>query len=664
MTPMKLNHHTRVSILVIVVAAVLLELNTVVDFVSTRRSFNEQLTVKAQRDLNESHRIARIKEEVENAVAAALPEIERQADEVDIDTLRQVLRQLSLSQPQIVGVTVGFVPGKAAHGAVGGAAIKSQQAGQDATGGEGLFGLYLYENGDDMSGDKSMRLVDQRLDIDYTQRPWYARALQSDGYWSEPYEGRYTFLLMCSYSLPVRNAAGQTVAVLAADVPLRELSQMAAQFYDNQQRAALRNGLLHLLGLLLLGFIVVRAVAHLRRLQAVNAEKERIAGELRVAHDIQQSMIPKTFPGFPERDDVELYATLTPAREVGGDFYDFLIRGDQLFFCIGDVTGKGVPAALLMTVMRSLFRTEAGRAAENGGADGSGAATLSQHTGQAAAIVARMNALLCEEQSSGYFVTMFVGVLHLTTGALDYCNAGHEQPTLGGDPLDIKHNLPVGALSTWHYEGQQARLHAGDTLFLYTDGLNEARDRHERPLSRRRVLKQARQSSALSPRQLVELMSCDAQRHVGSAEQSDDITLMAIRWHGGNTLTLRTDGGDLHQLEAFVEAVGSRARLSDHETPRLRLAVEEAVTNVIRYAHATSIRLDSEVRDGVLHVTLTDDGQPFDPTQAPDVDTTVPADQRVEGGLGILFMRRMSDALTYRREGERNVLTIKKKISI
>ncbi len=664
MTPMKLNHHTRVSILVIVVAAVLLELNTVVDFVSTRRSFNEQLTVKAQRDLNESHRIARIKEEVENAVAAALPEIERQADEVDIDTLRQVLRQLSLSQPQIVGVTVGFVPGKAAHGAVGGAAIKSQQAGQDATGGEGLFGLYLYENGDDMSGDKSMRLVEQRLDIDYTQRPWYARALQSDGYWSEPYEGRYTFLLMCSYSLPVRNAAGQTVAVLAADVPLRELSQMAAQFYDNQQRAALRNGLLHLLGLLLLGFIVVRAVAHLRRLQAVNAEKERIAGELRVAHDIQQSMIPKTFPGFPERDDVELYATLTPAREVGGDFYDFLIRGDQLFFCIGDVTGKGVPAALLMTVMRSLFRTEAGRAAENGGADGSGAATLSQHTGQAAAIVARMNALLCEEQSSGYFVTMFVGVLHLTTGALDYCNAGHEQPTLGGDPLDIKHNLPVGALSTWHYEGQQARLHAGDTLFLYTDGLNEARDRHERPLSRRRVLKQARQSSALSPRQLVELMSCDAQRHVGSAEQSDDITLMAIRWHGGNTLTLRTDGGDLHQLEAFVEAVGSRARLSDHETPRLRLAVEEAVTNVIRYAHATSIRLDSEVRDGVLHVTLTDDGQPFDPTQAPDVDTTVPADQRVEGGLGILFMRRMSDALTYRREGERNVLTIKKKISI
>ena len=647
---MKLNHHTRVSILVIIVAALLLELNTIVDFVSTRRSFNEQLTEKAQRDLNESHRIARIKEEVENAVAAALPEIERQADEVDIDTLRQVLRQLSLSQPQIVGVTVGFMPGKAAHGAVGGAAIKSQQAGQDATGGEGLFGLYLYENGDDMGGDKSMRLVEQRLDIDYTQRPWYARALQSNGYWSEPYEGRYTFLLMCSYSLPVRNAAGQTVAVLAADVPLRELSQMAAQFYDNQQRAALRNVLLHLLGLLLLGFIVVRAVTHLRRLQAVNTEKERIAGELRLARDIQQSMIPKTFPGFPERDDVELFATLTPAREVGGDFYDFLIHDDRLFFCIGDVTGKGVPAALLMTVMRSMFRTEARQTA------------VAADTSQAADIVSRMNALLCDEQTSGYFVTLFVGVLHLTTGMLDYCNAGHERPALGGEPLDIRHNLPVGALPAWQYEGQQARLHAGDTLFLYTDGLSEARDSSERPLARCNVLKMARQWAYLTPRQLVERMADAARSHAGSAEQSDDITLLAIRWQGGNTLTLRTDGGDLHQLEAFVEAVGSRARLSDYETPRLRLAVEEAVTNVIRHAHANSIRLDSEVRDGVLLVTLTDDGRPFDPTHAPSVDTAVPADQRVEGGLGILFMRHMSDALVYKREEGRNVLTIKKMI--
>jgi sigma-B regulation protein RsbU (phosphoserine phosphatase) len=452
---------------------------------------------------------------------------------------------------------------------------------------------------------------------------------------------------------------------------------MAAQFYENQQRAVLRNTLLHLLGLLLLGFIVYRAVAYLRRLQTMSAEKERIAGELRVAHDIQQSMIPKTFPGFPERDDLELYARLTPAREVGGDFYDFLIRDERLYFCVGDVTGKGVPAALLMTVMRALFRTEAGRE----DSEGSETATVSQHTGQAAAIVQRLNAAMCEDQSNGYFVTMFVGVLDLTTGELDYCNAGHERPILLkvkgkvqsekfataedslATALDNKRNLPVGALPDWQYEGQQVQLTAGEMLFLYTDGLNEARDTHERPLSRDRVLSLARQHSDEMPRRFVELMEQAAHDHAAGAEQSDDITLMALRWLGSNRLELQTDGSDLALLEGFVEQVAGRAHLSDYETPRLRVAVEEAVTNVISYAHATSIVLTAEVRDAVLRLTVTDDGQPFDPTTAPMADTSIPADQREEGGLGILFIRRMSDALEYRRENGRNVLTIKKNIS-
>lgn len=640
---MKLKQQTRLSILVIVVAALLLEANTALEFFSTRRSFNEQLTEKAQRDLNGSHRIAKVKQEVEAAVSTALPAMERLAVEMDTDSLRQAMRQLVFSQEQIVGVSLGFVPGYV-HGNVG-----AQQT-------DGArFGLYVYEEGE----GKAMRLKEPTYDIDYTQRPWFERALGSNGYWSEPYEGKYSYVLMCSYSLPVHGAHGQTVAVLSADVPLRELSQMAAQFYENQQRAVLRNTLLHLLGLLLLGFIVYRAVAYLRRLQTMSAEKERIAGELRVAHDIQQSMIPKTFPGFPERDDLELYAQLTPAREVGGDFYDFLIRDERLYFCVGDVAGKGVPAALLMTVMRALFRTEAGR-------EMSEAATESQHTGQAAAIVQGLHAAMCEEQTDGYFVTMFVGVLDLTTGELDYCNAGHEKPIVLSEKiataLDSKRNLPVGALPGWQFEGQQVLLTAGEMLFLYTDGLNEARDAHDRPLSRDRVLSLARQHSDETPRHLVELMEAAAHNHAAGIEQSDDITLMALRWLGSNRLELQTDGSDLALLEGFVEQVARRAHLSDYETPRLRVAVEEAVTNVIGYAHATSIVLTSEVRDAVLRLTVTDDGQPFDPTTAPMADTSIPADQREEGGLGILFIRRMSDALEYRRENGRNVLTIKKRI--
>jgi serine phosphatase RsbU (regulator of sigma subunit) len=657
---MKLKQQTRLSILVIVVAALLLEANTALEFFSTRRSFNEQLTEKAQRDLNESHRIAKVKQEVEAAVGAALPAMERLAVEMDTDSLRHAMRQLVFSQEQIVGVSLGFVPGYV-HGGVG-----AQQP-------DGArLGLYVYEDGE----GKDMHLKEPTYDIDYTQRPWFERALGSNGYWSEPYEGKYSYVLMCSYSLPVHGAHGQTVAVLSADVPLRELSQMAAQFYENQQRAVLRNTLLHLLGLLLLGFIVYRAVAYLRRLQTMSAEKERIAGELRVAHDIQQSMIPKTFPGFPERDDLELYAQLTPAREVGGDFYDFLIRDERLYFCVGDVAGKGIPAALLMTVMRALFRTEAGRnlseklkvkSEKFATADGSEKLT-------AAAIVQGLHAAMCEEQTDGYFVTMCVGGLDLTTGELDYCNAGHEKPIVLSEKLidkneklatalDSKRNLPVGALPSWQFEGQQVQLTAGEMLFLYTDGLNEARDAHDRPLSRDRVLSLARQHSDETPRHLVELMEAAAHNHAAGIEQSDDITLMVLRWLGSNRLELQTDGSDLALLEGFVEQVARRAHLSDYETPRLRVAVEEAVTNVISYARATSIVLTSEVRDAVLRLTVTDDGQPFDPTTAPMADTSIPADQREEGGLGILFIRRMSDALEYRRENGRNVLTIKKNIS-
>lgn len=637
---MKLKQQTRLSILVIVLAAVLLEANTALEFFSTRRSFNEQLTEKAQRDLNGSHRIAQVKQQVEAAVSATLPAIERMAVEMDTDSLRQAMRQLVISQEHIVGVSLGFVP-EYIH----------RDFGAKQTDGA-RFGLYVYQNGE----GKDMQLKEPKYDIDYTQRPWYERALGSNGYWSEPYEGKYSYVLMCSYSLPVHGAHGQTVAVLSADVPLRELSQMAAQFYENQQRAVLRNTLLHLLGLLLLGFIVYRAVAYLRRLQTMSAEKERIAGELRVAHDIQQSMIPKTFPGFPKRDDVELYACLTPARQVGGDFYDFLIRDERLYFCVGDVTGKGVPAALLMTVMRSLFRTNASRESE------------------AVSIVQQLNTAMCEEQTDGYFATMFVGVLDLTTGQLDYCNAGHERPIILSEKikvksekmataLDSKRNLPVGALPGWQFEGQQVQLTAGEMLFLYTDGLNEARDAHDRPLSRDRVLSLARQHSDETPRHLVELMEAAAHNHAAGIEQSDDITLMALRWLGSNRLELRTDGSDLALLEGFVEQVARRAHLSDYETPRLRVAVEEAVTNVISYARATSIVLTSEVRDSVLWLTVTDDGQPFDPTTAPMADTSIPADQREEGGLGILFIRRMSDALEYRRENGRNILTIKKNIS-
>jgi len=657
---MKLKQHTKLSIIVIVIAAVLLELTTAVQYFTTRQGISEQLTEKAQRDLNESVRIAKIKQEVEHAVDSALPDIRDELNGIDIDTLQQLLYNLLVSQRQIVGVSIAFEPGYIPPN------ILAQV--EDSSDYKDQLGVYLYEEEEDIYNDNSLdiHLHKEIMDFDYTERLWYSKAVNGNcltksgmaGFWSEPYEGNINFLLMCSYSRCVLDSIGKPVAVIAADVPLRELSAMATQLMENQHRSLISVIALHIVGLLALAFIIHRSVKNIRRLQAATIEKERIASELSVARDIQQSMIPKTFPGYPDRDDLELFASLTPAREVGGDFYDFIITDNRIYFCIGDVSGKGVPAALLMTVTRSLFRTEAGRIAH------------SMSAGQAVAIVQAMNHIIYDEQSSGFFATMFVGVLDLTTGHLDYCNAGHEAPIIIGDQimaLPVLPNLPVGALPDWAYEGQEATISAGNTIFLYTDGLTEATNERGEFLTRQRVRELAQQAQGSSTRQVIELMENSVRQHAGKALQNDDITLMALQWHDRH-LNLKADLTELSRMKDFVLNAAERAGLSTKEAKRLRLAVEEAVTNVIQYAYddttnsniEAAVSLTTHNDSDALSIIVTDQGRPFDPTKAPMADTSIPADQRPEGGLGILLMHQMSDSMEYRREAGRNKLTIKK----
>ena len=209
-----------------------------------------------------------------------------------------------------------------------------------------------------------------------------------------------------------------------------------------------------------------------------------------IARNIQLAMTPDA---PPQHDDIRLAASLKPADETDCDLYDYFVRDNRLFFCIGDVSGKGVPAALLMAVMRAMFRSEAHRA------------------DSAAEIVGTMNHNLCEEYTGGDFVTMFVGILDLTTGHLDYCNAGHEQPIVAGQPLTVIPNLPVGVLPDWTYEGQQTQLKPGDILFLYTDGLSEAKNTAGELFGRKRVNSLAAEHATDSPQQLVELMEAEVQ---------------------------------------------------------------------------------------------------------------------------------------------------------
>ena len=250
---------------------------------------------------------------------------------------------------------------------------------------------------------------------------------------------------------------------------------------------------------------------YVEELKTTTAAKALMQSELNVARNIQMSMLPKTFPAFPDRKDLDLYATLTPAKAVGGDLYDFFIRDEKLFFCIGDVSGKGVPASLVMAVSRTLFRN------------------IAAHTSAPSRIVETMNVNICEGNDNCMFVTLFVGVLDLSTGRLCYCNAGHDAPFVQGTQIDCKSNLPIGVDPGLTYSDQEAEMAPGSILFLYTDGLTEAENERHELFGRERVAAVVSTFSD-SPQHLIETMTDTVQRFVGETEQHDDLTLFALQY--------------------------------------------------------------------------------------------------------------------------------------
>ena len=246
-------------------------------------------------------------------------------------------------------------------------------------------------------------------------------------------------------------------------------------------------------------------------LRASTAAKASLESELNVAHNIQMSMLPKTFPPFPERQDIELYGTLKPAKAVGGDLYDFFIRDEKLFSCIGDVSGKGVPASLVMAVTRTLFRN------------------VATHTAEPSHIVETMNNAISDSNDNNMFVTLFVGVLDLRKGRLHYCNAGHNAPYFQGVLLPCDPNIPVGVMSDWTFTEQEMEMTSGSILFLYTDGLTEAENARQEQFGEER-LKDIVTTFKGAPRELIETMTGAVHQFVGDTEQSDDLTMLSIKY--------------------------------------------------------------------------------------------------------------------------------------
>ena len=402
-------------------------------------------------------------------------------------------------------------------------------------------------------------------------------------------------------------------------------------------------------------------VRYIEELKSTTAQKASIESDLRIASGIQKGMLPDKFPTKTDRDDVQIYASLTPAKDVGGDLFDFYFRDEKLFFCIGDVSGKGVPASLFMAVTRSIFRT------------------VSAHESMPDRIITIMNKTIADMNKNNMFVTLFVGVLDLPTGRLHYSNAGHDAPLLVGagvGELPCDPNIPVGFMPDWKYTLQEAQIFTGTTIFLFTDGLTEAMDADKNLFQMERVNEVATKALAQQqqePQQLINKMTEAVHHFVGDAEQSDDLTMMAIQYIMQQSdaimrksIVLPNDIQEVPRLNTFVEEICQTVGLDEIETMKVKLAIEEAVVNVMKYAYPADqkgdVTIEAASNELRLKFTIIDNGKPFDPTVQSEVDTTLSADERKIGGLGIHIMRQNMDSINYERVDNQNVLTLRKKI--
>jgi phosphoserine phosphatase RsbU/P len=457
---------------------------------------------------------------------------------------------------------------------------------------------------------------------------------------------------------------GSTIAIFGAKTisrPIADLTEMTRRIAggDFTQRIDIRAK--NEIGVLAASFneMTRRLNESIEHLRETTAAKERIESELKIAHEIQMSMVPKIFPPFPDRSEFDIFATLVPAREVGGDLYDFFfVDNDHLCFAVGDVSGKGVPASLFMAVTKTLFKATAG----NGGTPGE--------------ILARLNAEICRDNESCMFVTFFCAILNIRTGQVDYSNGGHNLPYYlrrgGVTPLENTGGRALGLVEQSPYASGRMVLSPGEALLLYTDGVTEAMDSRDRLYSDQRLEQFLASNRDSSPRQIIGDLVSDVRHFAGGAPQSDDITVLALLYVGATEkmgkelqINLSNKLSELGRVNQSLTEFGQRHGLAPKVVHDLNLALEEILTNTISYGypdkreHEIKVRLSAQ--PGEVRAEVEDDGQPFDPLAAPEPDTAKSLEERTIGGLGIHLVRKLMDNLEYKRQGERNLLIMKKK---
>ncbi len=394
---------------------------------------------------------------------------------------------------------------------------------------------------------------------------------------------------------------------------------------------------------------------HIKNLATVTAEKQRIGAELDVATKIQASMLPCIFPAFPEREEFEVYATMTPAKEVGGDFYDFfMVDEENLAVAVADVSGKGVPAALFMVIGKTLIKDHM---------------VSGKNLGD---VFTEVNTLLCEANSGELFITAFVGVLNLKSGEFRYVNAGHEPPFVSrnGEAFHL-HKISaafvLAGMEGMRYKEGVFHLEPGDKIFLYTDGVIEAEDIHHTFFGKDRLQESLFKAADRSPEAILASVKQDIDIFVGEAPQFDDITMLCMEYKKN------TDGNEgrvvtapsidaATELVAYIETTLEEKNAPVGVIAKMNIALDEIYSNIVKFSGAGYAKIVCGVEnDNTAYLTFEDNGMPYNPMEQEDPDITLSAEDRQIGGLGLFMVKKSMTSMDYKYTGGKNHLTLKLK---
>lgn len=402
----------------------------------------------------------------------------------------------------------------------------------------------------------------------------------------------------------------------------------------------------------------------IENLKTTTAAKERMEIELNIGREIQMSMLPLLFPAFPDHAEFTVYAALQPAREVGGDFYDFFFIDENRFcFCIGDVSGKGVPSALFMAVTKTLIKSRA--------ADDISTASILTH----------VNNELSRDNASHMFATIFIGILDIRNGHTLYTNAGHNPPYIkpkGGPPkrLDKRHGPVIGVKPDLVYTEDPMLLAGGDTIYMYTDGITEARNPQKAFYTEKRLAAFLAADASKSVEDTVRASVASVKAFEAGAEQADDITVLIVQYLGMAPaaeippleLQILNRLPDIEEVQQRFDGFAREHRVPERVRRSIHVAVDELLNNIISYAFedddAHPIDLTIQLHQDRLSVTIADDGRAFNPFSAPSPDIEMLLAERKVGGLGIHVVRHVVDNRIYQRRHGRNIVTVEKYLAV